>query len=195
MSVAVTPDTWSIEPLVIIRSKYVAEMSNKLLLERSCCSLSDAWIEPASAIILRFLPAHLRWQENYALKYPTLDGRLETLPSMADEFIEVFERYVEPILSDIGNPYDLAQFQLQALTGLRSSRLTVEQPRYNVYREYISTAILFYEAGRLDLAIDLLAEVQKEKISLSIAMRDGYADQLYCQVDKLMKFFLSLQQE
>jgi hypothetical protein len=69
---------------------------------------------PRNLQVLRFLPAHIRWQENFNLQYPTLKGRPETLDRLKDEFDDVMEHYVAPVLAKLTDPLAVAEFQLRA---------------------------------------------------------------------------------
>lgn len=192
LNVALGPNIWSIEPLIIVSSSFVAEQSNNLQLDRDCCLITDDWKEQTSCQVLQFSPAHIRWQEDWGVKYPTLKGRAETLSEMIQEFSSVFDQYVEPILSEMTNPLSVAEFQLRATVDFKSTCLPIVQPRYNVVGEYISTALLFLEAGKPERGLALLEKAVREKQTIGNLMRENYVKQLYCRINKLIIYFKSL---
>lgn len=189
---ALDPDIWSIEPLVIIESSFVAGQSNNLRLERDCCSITSSWKEPTSHQVLRFLPAHIRWQQDWGIKYPTLKGRPEMLSEMIQEFSNVFDQYVEPILSEMTSPLAVAEFQLRAAVDFKSTRLPIVQPRYKVMAEYISTALLFLEAEKPERGLSLLEKAVEEKQTIISTMSEHNAIKLYCKIEKLINYFKSM---
>jgi hypothetical protein len=187
LSSAVAPNTWSLEPIVMIDSAYAAEWYNRLRLYRDFYPVASDFRDEAFLQVLRFFPAHIRWQERLDLQFPTLKGRIETIGDLKDEFINVCEHYVAPVLAQLGNPLAVAEFQLLAQTGLRSTRLKREEPRYSVSNPTISTALLFDEAGETARAVGYL-EQTRDELSHRWAGRDpAMTAPAFGQLDRLLE--------
>lgn len=150
------PNTWSLEPLVMIDSAYVALWCNTLRLYRDFYPVISGQDEVEYIQVLRFNPAHIRWQDRLDLVFPTLKGHRESLDDLKGEIVDVYENYTLPVLGQLRDPFAVAEFQLCAAKEFRATRITWEEGRYKVSTPYISTALLFDEAGNTARAVSFL---------------------------------------
>lgn len=179
------PDTWSIGPMVIIDSRYVAQHSARLRLDRDCWSKPDDWVEPDMIQILRFLPGYLRWQDDPSLSLKVFRSRPETLPQLCDAIIAVFDQYVQPVLDQMGTPAGAAQFHENAIHGNLAKRGWV-QPSYSATNPYIATALLWREAGCPERALAILEGAVEQKAAIQSEFTAVYCDALFCKINKLI---------
>lgn len=186
LSRTLPPDTWSIEPGVMVDSRFVAEHSARLRLDRDCWAKPDDWIEPAKLQILRFFPGKLRWQDDPLLKVKVFKGRPETLDDLRGEIAAVFDTYVQPVLSQMSTALGAAEFHEKASSGFLSKRGPVEAI-YKVTNPYISTALLFVEAGRNDRALAVLERTKQEKATIEASSFPEAARALFCKIEKLFQ--------
>jgi hypothetical protein len=184
---ALAPDTWSLEPTVMVYSAYAGRWYNALRLYRDFYPVMSGYEDHEHLQVLRFSPAHIRWQEKPDLDTPALKGRLETIGKLRQEFVDVFEHHVMPVLAQFGEPLALAEFQLRAETAFRSTRVTWDEPRYKVSNPYISTALLFDEAGQTAKAVAYL-EQEREKLFQRLASEDpARTKPKFAQLDRLLE--------
>jgi len=159
---ALAPESWSLEPIVMVFSLYAGRCYHELRLYRDFYPVMSGYEEDEFLQVLRFLPAHIRWQEKLDLDMPTLQGRLDTMTDVEDALTDVFEHYVMPVLNQFDGPLALAEFQLRAETEFRSTRVTWDEPRYKVVKPYVSTALLLDEAGQTARAAAFLEQVRED---------------------------------
>ena len=161
MHQALEPDLWSLQTSVMVDSTYAGHWHDKLRLYRDFFSAMPSYEDTGSLQVLRFNPAHIRWQERPELELPSLQGRPETLDALRKEFTEVCQHYLMPVLAQCDNPSALAAFQVRAETGLRCTRVNRDQPRYQVSNPAISTALLMDEAGETAQACAYLEQMRE----------------------------------
>ncbi|MET0855230.1 MAG: hypothetical protein ABWY27_00655 [Telluria sp.] len=184
---ALPPNVWSLDPMVLVDSAYVGYWYNKLRLYRDFYPVMSEQADDEYLQVLRYSPAHIRWQERLDLEVHALKGRPETIDQLRDDFTDVFERYVIPLLERFRDPLVLAEFQLRAETEFRSTRISWDEPRYKVSNPYISTALLFDEAGETARAITFL-EQAREELSRQWAAEDpARTKPKYGQLDRLLE--------
>lgn len=181
------PNTWSLDPVVMIDSAYVASWYNTLRLYRDFSRVASDYEDPTYLQVLRYYPAHIRWQERPDLEFPTLKGRQDTLDSVKDEFTDVLEHYAMPVLERMGDSLALAEFQVRAETEFRATRITWDEPRYVVGRPYISTALLFDEAGQTNRAISFLERAHEEWSRRSPVSDPAVTKRTLGQFDRLLE--------
>lgn len=162
LSRTLPPDTWSIEPGVMIDSRFVAEQSARLRLDRDCFAKPDDRVAPSKLQILRFFPGKLRWQDDPQQKFKVFEGRPETLDDLRGQIAAAFDTYVQPVLAQMSTALGAAEFHENAVSGFLSKRGPAE-PIYKVTNPYISTALLFVEAGRNDRALAVLERATQDK--------------------------------
>ena len=179
------PDTWSIDPMVIIDSRYVAEQSARLRLDRDCWRKPDDWVEPEAIQILRFLPGYLRWQDDPSLTVKVFKGRPETLQQLSDVISAVFDQYVQPVLDQMETPAGAAQFHENAIDGNLAKRGWV-QPSYSATNPYVATALLWMEAGCPERALAILEGAIEQKAAIQSEFNAEYCDALFCKINKLI---------
>ncbi len=187
LSEAMEPDRWSVDPIVLVESSYVADKYKEIGLFRGGTS---SVIIPSHMQVLQIRPAHVRWQENFEIKYSILNANENSLNEFQNVFNDAMKNYALPILDKLKSPLALANFQLQAKS-IMSTRLPHPQPRYRVIGEYISTALLMIESGNSDLALIFLHEVVDKKSEIEKEVNHIYFDQLFWQIEKLMEFYFN----
>lgn len=184
---ALSPDTWSLTPVVLIDSAYVACWSNTLRLHRDFCRVMPDYQDPGYLQVLRFFPAHIRWQDRLDLEFPSLHGRQGTIDSLRDEFTDVYEHYAKPVLDQIRAPLALAEFQLRAETEFPATRIKWNESRYMVSNPYISTALLFDEAGQTSRAVSFLEQAREKLLRPSPAGSRTVVERVQGQFDRLIE--------
>lgn len=185
---ASAPNSWSIEPIVMLASSYVGRYLRPLRPQPGQAGTSGAG-DQEYAQVLRFFPAHLRWQDNAGLEYPTIKGNAGSLGKMREEFVEVYASYMAPILEQLTSPVCVAEFQIRAMTEFKSARLSWEEPRYKVSNEYVSTALLFLEDGQGERGLALLEEVKRNRSSILASKGLAYTERLFGEIDELIPHF------
>jgi hypothetical protein len=181
-----SPNIWSLEPQIQLDSSYVGYWYNTLRLHRDFCTVLPSYTDTEYLQVLRFLPAHIRWQERPDLEVAVLRGHPETLDSLRGEFTDVYENYIKPMLDLLTTPLAVAEFQLRAGKEFRTTRQPHEEARYQVSTPYISTALLFDEAGETARAIAYLQPV-REEFARVWEIRDPRAKTRVCgQMDRLL---------
>lgn len=191
LSSTLSPDLWSIEPLIILYSSFAAEKSNYLGLDRDCSPVTDRWIEPDSVPIMRLFPAHYRCQDKLEIKYPVLEGRPDNLAFLAQEFSDVYDEYALPVLTNFSNSLSAAEFLLTSSSLYKTRRLSTVRPRYDLLREPIYAAILFLEAGEFQRSLDLLKRWDTCEEMFDPSFTAQYKRSLVCQIKKLIPYFES----
>ena len=179
------PDTWSIDPMVLIDSRYVAQQSARLRLDRDCWSKPDDWVEPEVIQILRFLPGYLRWQDDPSLSVKVFRSRPETLQQLSEEICAVFDRYVQPVLDQMETPAGAAEFHENAIHGNLAKRGWV-QPSYSATNPYVATALLWMESGCPERALTILEGAIEQKAAIQGEFSAEYCDALFCKINKLI---------
>lgn len=184
---ALAPDTWSLEPMVMINSTYVGHWDNQLRLYRDFYPVVLPYEDSESRQVLRYSPAHIRWQERLDLEVPTLKGRLETIDCLREDFADVYEHYIMPMLGQFRTPLMLAEFQLRSETEFRSTRLSWDEPRYKVSTPYISTALLFDEAGETARAVAFLEQTIEELSRVWVTEDPAWTKPKFGQLNRLLE--------
>jgi len=184
---ALAPDTWSLTPVVMIDSSYVAHWYNTLRLYRDFNQVAPDYEDSEYRQVLRFFPAHIRWQERLDLKVPTLNGRLGTLDILEAEFKDVFDHYVMQVLEQIRAPLVLAELQLRAETEFPVTRIKSSESRYKVSNPYISTALLFDEAGHTARAVSLLKQAPEAWSRRGLPNHPTVMQKVQGQFDRLLE--------
>lgn len=188
---AVAPDTWSLSPMVSIDASYVAHVESALAAGRDLDALTAQGFNPAHPPIMRFEPAHLRWQDRLELQSPALKGRPETIEELRKDLVDVCEHYVLPVLEECRDPLAAARFLERAETELRSRRLRHDEPRYKVFNPASAPALLFDEAGETARAFAFL-EARREKLSQLWATEDpDWTGPRLAKIDKLLDYLRS----
>ena len=181
------PNTWSLGPTVMIDSSYVAHWFNTLRLHRDFYPIMSSFREEEYLQVLRFSPAYIRWQERLDLEVAVLKGRPETITHLKDEFADVCERYIMPVLAGLRDPLAVAEFQLHADTGFRATRIDWDEPRYNVSTPWISTALLFDEAGETVRALASLEQMHEELSRRWVTEDPARTKPKFGQLDRLLE--------
>lgn len=187
LSSALPPNTWSLDPIIMIDSAYVAHWYNTLRLGRDFYPAGFDYVDSDYLQALRFFPAHIRWQERFDLEFPTLKARQDTIGSLKDEFTDVYEHYALPVLERIGDPLALAEFQLRAETEFRATRIKWDEARYMVSNPYISTALLFDEAGQTARAVSFLEQRREEWSRLWSGRDPATVERAHGRFDRLLE--------
>ena len=104
------------------------------------------------------------------------------------ELRNIFERYINPILDEFLNPLSAARFQVSAMTELRSKGLSVEEPRYNVVNDYVSTAILYLEANHIQESKEILLKGLENLKESRIYRSPRYIDMFKKRVEKILDY-------
>ncbi len=185
LNLSSSPPSWTLDMHLAISSRFVAQQSARLRLDRDCWRKPDEWVEPDTLQIMSVLPGYLHWQDNPSLTYKTLSGCSETMQQLCDEMGVLVDRYVLPVLDRMASPASAAQFHEEAFSGMRAVRGPA-QPRYEVNNAYISTALLWMEAGCPERALAFLEGALDQKAEIQGKYNAEFAGALFCKIEKLV---------
>ncbi|MBJ7310407.1 hypothetical protein ACFOLJ_06440 [Rugamonas sp. CCM 8940] len=184
ISAAIESDKLNVEPLVMIDSVFVAESYRELGLFQDGGRVSSV-VVPKSMQVIRFFPAHIRWQDNLDIEYSTLSFNENFIDLFVNDFSDVMKNFVMPIVEQLSSPLQVANFQLRA-DEFMSTRLPCRIRRYEVMSEYISTALLLIESGNKDSAIELLNQILRKKEIMRSGLHPVYFERLFWQIEKVL---------
>ncbi|WP_374518304.1 hypothetical protein [Undibacterium squillarum] len=189
---ALPPDTWSIEPVIVIESVFARRL--EVLLNMDDCGPKNPFIDYSKLLataIMTLNPVNYYWQDRPEFVHGVLYASQETLSEIRQLFIEIYDEYAAPVLKICSTPSAFADFMLNSPRLYRKKRTTVDLPRYQLFHHPLTTSMLLIEADQAQQALSILEEWDKAEGSSPVFLSDLYGRMLSCKVKKLIQYLNS----
>lgn len=186
---ALSPDTWSIQPLILIESAYAR--NTEVSLNMDMCSSKNPMFDYSQLLtrsMMALYPAHEYWQDNPEVVYAALHGSQETLSQMRELFVEIYDEYAAPVLKICSTPSGLAEFMLNSPLLYREKRTQADLPRYKIFHHPLTTSMLLMEANQAQQALSLLEEWERAEGSCPEVLSDAFGRMMSCKIKKLLQY-------